>query len=390
MELASCVQPSLKEEGDALSSAHKAPSQTVALHPHGVADTLGNASTGGSGYGGGGGQQRCQSAPLALTTHERSPPSPGASGPKRKRAATPEAQELLLLLQSSRTGPLNLSKAPRRDERPEGRNDGGLLSPDGRQSVPPATSLRRPGDGHGGGGGGGGGGGADLAATPGCHGDGPSATPCCHGAGASWLIVPEDDVHLHHRGAMAVLQQQMRPSVITCAPALNHKNHHGSRHALRGPNKSHKRGDVPSEPSDATAVSDPVIEEHFRRSLGKDYREADSVSITGSVDDHFAKALGDAWFQLKTTTTAAAAAATGCRRVAPTPASVAKEAAGPGGPPLAAPSPSPASTDASGSATASGSQSDSDAEEGTPVAPRVANHAAPAERVTASSPPEVS
>lgn len=53
----------------------------------------------------------------------------------------------------------------------------------------------------------------------------------------------------------------------------------------------------------ANTVSDPVIEEHFRRSLGKNYKEAEpvsnSVSITGSVDDHFAKALGDAWLQLK-------------------------------------------------------------------------------------------
>lgn len=53
----------------------------------------------------------------------------------------------------------------------------------------------------------------------------------------------------------------------------------------------------------ANTVSDPVIEEHFRRSLGKNYKEAESlsnsVSITGSVDDHFAKALGDAWFQIK-------------------------------------------------------------------------------------------
>lgn len=50
-------------------------------------------------------------------------------------------------------------------------------------------------------------------------------------------------------------------------------------------------------------MCDPVIEEHFRRSLGKNYQEAEpvsnSVSITGSVDDHFAKALGDAWFQIK-------------------------------------------------------------------------------------------
>lgn len=53
----------------------------------------------------------------------------------------------------------------------------------------------------------------------------------------------------------------------------------------------------------ANTVSDPVIEEHFRRSLGKNYKEGEpvsnSVSITGSVDDHFAKALGDAWLQIK-------------------------------------------------------------------------------------------
>lgn len=53
---------------------------------------------------------------------------------------------------------------------------------------------------------------------------------------------------------------------------------------------------------DNTAV-DPVIEEHFRRSLGKNYKEpepiSNSVSITGSVDDHFAKALGKTWLQIK-------------------------------------------------------------------------------------------
>lgn len=56
-------------------------------------------------------------------------------------------------------------------------------------------------------------------------------------------------------------------------------------------------------PHVANTISDPVIEEHFRRSLGKNYKEAEpvsnSVSITGSVDDHFAKALGDAWLQIK-------------------------------------------------------------------------------------------
>lgn len=53
---------------------------------------------------------------------------------------------------------------------------------------------------------------------------------------------------------------------------------------------------------DNTAV-DPVIEEHFRRSLGKNYKEpepvSNTVSITGSVDDHFAKALGKTWLQIK-------------------------------------------------------------------------------------------
>lgn len=70
-------------------------------------------------------------------------------------------------------------------------------------------------------------------------------------------------------------------------------------------------------------VCDPVIDEHFRRSLGKDYlsvfsdhnqqniheevRSGNSESnhsgdITGSalsVDDHFAKALGETWLKLQ-------------------------------------------------------------------------------------------
>ncbi|KAL1116823.1 hypothetical protein AAG570_005293 [Ranatra chinensis] len=60
-------------------------------------------------------------------------------------------------------------------------------------------------------------------------------------------------------------------------------------------------------------VCDPMIDEHFRRSLGKDYlsnsspqsddksdssgRLEDSSSL--SVDDHFAKALGDTWVKLQ-------------------------------------------------------------------------------------------
>ncbi|XP_040262937.1 transcription cofactor vestigial-like protein 4 isoform X4 [Bufo bufo] len=93
-----------------------------------------------------------------------------------------------------------------------------------------------------------------------------------------------------------------RPSVITCAPASN-----------RNCNLSHCPvvhsgcvSAVPANfrrPSNTSTACDPVVEEHFRRSLGKNYKEpepvANSVSITGSVDDHFAKALGETWLQIK-------------------------------------------------------------------------------------------
>ncbi|XP_014326746.1 transcription cofactor vestigial-like protein 4 [Xiphophorus maculatus] len=97
----------------------------------------------------------------------------------------------------------------------------------------------------------------------------------------------------------ATERQQNRPSVITCAPASN-----------RNCNLSHchMNGCTPPPPdnqrkTNAKTVCDPVIEEHFRRSLGENYKEAEavsnSVSITGSVDDHFAKALGDTWLQIQ-------------------------------------------------------------------------------------------
>ncbi|XP_061650550.1 transcription cofactor vestigial-like protein 4 isoform X1 [Phyllopteryx taeniolatus] len=101
----------------------------------------------------------------------------------------------------------------------------------------------------------------------------------------------------------AVERQQNRPSVITCAPASNRNcklSHCHMNGCSLSPTSDEKK-------SNANTVCDPVIEEHFRRSLGKNYKEADpvtnpasnSVSITGSVDDHFAKALGDAWIQIK-------------------------------------------------------------------------------------------
>ena len=46
---------------------------------------------------------------------------------------------------------------------------------------------------------------------------------------------------------------------------------------------------------------DHGVEEHFQRSLGPAYRRAhpQQVSIGVSVDDHFAKALGEKWLQIK-------------------------------------------------------------------------------------------
>lgn len=61
---------------------------------------------------------------------------------------------------------------------------------------------------------------------------------------------------------------------------------------------------MPSIPSLAVISKcdyDHVVEEHFQRSLGVDYQKARSqqLSISVSVDDHFAKALGDKWLQIK-------------------------------------------------------------------------------------------
>ncbi|XP_018600161.1 transcription cofactor vestigial-like protein 4b isoform X1 [Scleropages formosus] len=97
-------------------------------------------------------------------------------------------------------------------------------------------------------------------------------------------------------------RQQNRPSVITCVSANNRNcnlshctvSHNGCNSSM---SLNYRR------PSNTNTACDPVIEEHFRRSLGKNYREpepaANSVSITGSVDDHFAKALGETWLQIK-------------------------------------------------------------------------------------------
>ncbi|XP_066527789.1 transcription cofactor vestigial-like protein 4 isoform X2 [Hoplias malabaricus] len=87
-------------------------------------------------------------------------------------------------------------------------------------------------------------------------------------------------------------RQQNRPSVITCAPASNRTCNLSNCHM--SPNTC---------TSGAANVKSKTNEEHFRRSLGNIYKEpepaSNSVSITGSVDDHFAQALGETWLQIK-------------------------------------------------------------------------------------------
>ncbi|XP_076335569.1 uncharacterized protein LOC143238864 isoform X2 [Tachypleus tridentatus] len=130
--------------------------------------------------------------------------------------------------------------------------------------------------------------------------------------------------------------QQRRPSVITCAPALMRSHCQRKDHSPGAPlspllSETSPTGSSLSHSDDnvqpgyrrevVSGMCDPVIDEHFRRSLGKDYPEflssatptTPSVSIT--VDDHFAKALGDIWLRLQQTkpgpkdiTTATAAA----------------------------------------------------------------------------------
>ncbi|XP_056885084.1 transcription cofactor vestigial-like protein 4b isoform X2 [Takifugu flavidus] len=98
----------------------------------------------------------------------------------------------------------------------------------------------------------------------------------------------------------AAERQQNRPSVITCAPANNRNcnlSHCPVSHNSCSSLRSYRR-------TNTNTACDPVIEEHFRRSLGKNYKEPEpvatnSLSITGSVDDHFAKALGETWLQIK-------------------------------------------------------------------------------------------
>uniref|UniRef100_A0A069DX20 Putative transcription cofactor vestigial-like protein 4 n=1 Tax=Panstrongylus megistus TaxID=65343 RepID=A0A069DX20_9HEMI len=87
------------------------------------------------------------------------------------------------------------------------------------------------------------------------------------------------------------IQKQARNSVVMCPPTNNRTT---------------------ESPVKTGGVCDPMIDEHFRRSLGKDYlsdsAEEDGITTNNldksdssslSVDDHFAKALGDTWLELQ-------------------------------------------------------------------------------------------
>ncbi|KAM4617032.1 vestigial like 4 like isoform 1-T1 [Polymixia lowei] len=86
----------------------------------------------------------------------------------------------------------------------------------------------------------------------------------------------------------AASQIQMRPSVITCVSSIRNPSSRSAAHSGYSP-------------ADSKRNYDHVVEEHFQRSLGMNYQRAHSkpLSISVSVDDHFAKALGDKWLQIK-------------------------------------------------------------------------------------------
>lgn len=88
--------------------------------------------------------------------------------------------------------------------------------------------------------------------------------------------------------SMTTAQTQVRPSVITRVSSLRTPSSRPELH------RSHS-------PVISKCNYDRVLEEHFQRSLGVNYQKARSqqLSISLSVDDHFAKALGDKWLQIR-------------------------------------------------------------------------------------------
>ncbi|XP_043936229.1 transcription cofactor vestigial-like protein 4 isoform X3 [Protopterus annectens] len=100
--------------------------------------------------------------------------------------------------------------------------------------------------------------------------------------------------------AQTSMLQQMRPSVITCVSS--NRSCCDSTTSSVNCCAGRLSTSIRREEKAMTPAFDPVVEEHFRRSLKKNYQHSDllhTISTTGSVDDHFAKALGAKWLKLK-------------------------------------------------------------------------------------------
>ena len=95
------------------------------------------------------------------------------------------------------------------------------------------------------------------------------------------------------------IRPQQRTSVITSAHQQRRQRPHTIVGVPVGYNtpdlQTPDRREVKSLPI-TSGNADPVVDEHFRRSLGAEY--ADFTPPSGSVDDHFALSLGDAWYKL--------------------------------------------------------------------------------------------
>ncbi|XP_055024212.2 vestigial like 4 like isoform X1 [Misgurnus anguillicaudatus] len=97
---------------------------------------------------------------------------------------------------------------------------------------------------------------------------------------------PEPEKTESQSKTTTVRQIQVRPSVITCVSSATRS--------------TRKPEDCCDHSTIVAQQSYDHVEEHFQRSLGMNYHRAASISV--SVDDHFAKALGDKWLQLKGST----------------------------------------------------------------------------------------
>ncbi|KAI1287014.1 hypothetical protein HDE_10618 [Halotydeus destructor] len=130
--------------------------------------------------------------------------------------------------------------------------------------------------------------------------------------------------HLHHHHHVPILPPPLPPpSYAAHQEALNRKNNNGSQTTTATMVANNDNAKKPEKSFADANTFDPVIEEHFRRSLGEKYdlvskhlqqpsvkrtmsnnsatgfTDNDSDTVPDSVDDHFIKALGSDYLRLK-------------------------------------------------------------------------------------------